>query len=70
MSNPVQRNQSSKKRAHRRRDPERRRGERKWNDPAVRREKHGFRPGESPAHGWSLAAAKMDRACRGERQER
>ena len=40
----------------RRRDPERRRAERKWNDPTVQREKHGFRPGGSRVHAWSAEA--------------
>jgi hypothetical protein len=36
----------SGKRVYRRQDPERRRAERKWDDPATRRESHGFRPGQ------------------------
>jgi hypothetical protein len=31
---------------YRRQDLERRRGERKWFDPATRREKHAVRPGQ------------------------
>lgn len=34
------------KRVYRRQDPERRRAERKWNDPAMRRETHARRPGQ------------------------
>jgi hypothetical protein len=32
------------KREYRRKDPERRRAERKWYDPAMRRENHALRP--------------------------
>jgi len=40
---------------YRRQDPERRRGERKWFDPAMRRENHARRPGQG--HGVSAPHA-------------
>jgi hypothetical protein len=39
---PASKKHESRKRAYRRKDPERRRGERKWYDPAVRRESHAI----------------------------
>lgn len=41
-SSAVSRKQD--KRVYRRKDPERRRAERKWHDPAMRRESHALRP--------------------------
>jgi len=55
---PLRTNAVSRKRTARRRDLERRRGERKWSDPAVQRERHAFRPGEAPSHAWSLGARR------------
>ncbi len=42
MSPASKKPQSGKR--YRRQDPERRRGERKWFDPAMRREKHALHP--------------------------
>ena len=69
---PSRKNSGLRRRDAKRRDPERRRGERKWTDPAVRGERHAFRPGEAPRHGWSFESGSgADRAGRptGERRQ-
>jgi hypothetical protein len=43
---PVSRKPESGRRVYRRQDLERRRAERKWFDPAQRRENHAVRPGQ------------------------
>ncbi len=43
-SSAASRKQDPGKRVYRRQDPERRRAERKWHDPAMRRENHALRP--------------------------
>lgn len=53
--NPGSRKPESGKR-YRRQDPERRRGERKWFDPATRRESHAARPGQG--HGVARAGER------------
>lgn len=52
-SRPASKKQDSNKRVYRRQDPERRRAERKWYDPATRREIHALRPGQDLHHGRS-----------------
>jgi hypothetical protein len=52
---PASRKPVSGKR-YRRQDPERRRGERKWFDPATRRENHARRPGQG--HGAASGRAE------------
>ena len=44
-SSPASKKQDSSKRDYRRQDLERRRAERKWYDPAIRRESHALRSG-------------------------
>jgi hypothetical protein len=57
MSKPASKKPESDKRAYRRQDPERRRGERKWFDPAMRHENHAV-------------LARPARRADGERQDR
>jgi hypothetical protein len=45
-STPSSKKHDLGRRVYRRQDPERRRTERKWNDPAMRRETHALRPGQ------------------------
>jgi hypothetical protein len=52
-SSPASKKQDSNKRVYRRQDLERRRAERKWYDPATRRENHALRPGQDLLHGRS-----------------
>jgi hypothetical protein len=61
-SSPASKKHDSK-RDYRRQDLERRRTERKWYDPATRRENHALRPGQAWVHGRSRGGV-------GEREER
>jgi hypothetical protein len=56
-SNTASKKRESGKREYHRQDPERRRGERKWFDPAMRHENHAV-------------LARPARRADGERQER
>jgi hypothetical protein len=62
-SSAASRKHDTGKRVYRRKDPERRRAERKWHDPAMRRENHALRPGQGLLHGRSDGRT-------GEREER
>jgi len=50
-SSPASKKHDTGKRVYRRQDPERRRAERKWYDPATRREIHALRPAPRVLHG-------------------
>jgi hypothetical protein len=58
---PASKKHDAGKRVYRRQDPERRRAERKWDDPAMRRETHAVRPGQGHGRAEGPSAGAQER---------